>query len=111
MRTAWGVLALAVVATAATVAIGIGIPAAATRLPGPVIVPAVSGGRSPVRARAGAAPEGTSSTGGSVEVVTPDRRVSSLSAPAGSDSREAAQREPGARAGNTIPPVSPATDR
>lgn len=108
MRTVWGVLALLIVATAATVAVRIGIPSSATRLPGPITVPAATAGRLPAATPAGAGSDRSSSTGRAVEVVTPDRPVSSLPAPIGSDSREAEQLKP--RAGpSTTTPSTPAT--
>ncbi len=112
MRTVWGVLALLIVATAATVAVRIGIPSSATRLPGPVTVPATTtAGGSPAATPAAAGSDRTSSTGRPVNVVTPDRPVSSLPAPIGSDSREAEQLKAGVRPATTTPSGSPATDR
>ncbi len=111
MRTVWGVLALVIVATAATVAVGIGIPSSAPRLPGPVTVPAGHVDRSPAATPARAASEGTSGGGQPVEVVTPDHPVASLPAPIGSDSREAEQLNPAVRPAATTPSVPPATDR
>ena len=111
MRTVWSVLAVLIVATAATVAVRIGIPSSATRLPGPVTVPDATAGRSPAVTPAGAGSGRSLSTGLPVEVVTPDRPVSSLPAPIGSDSREAEQLKPTVRPATTIPPASPATDR
>ena len=115
MRTVWGVLALLIVATAATVAVRIGIPSSTTRLPGPVTVPATTAGGPPAPTPAGAGTDRSSSTGQPVKVVTPDRPVSSLPVPLGGDSREAEQSKPGARPSPTpaptAPSVSSATDR
>ncbi len=111
MRTVWGLLVLVIVATAATVAVRIGIPLSATRLPGPITVSAVTAGRSPAATPAGAGSTRSSSSRRPVEVVTPDRPVSSLPAPIGSDSREAEHVKPAVRRGTTTPSVSTPTDR
>lgn len=99
-----------VVAIAATVVVRIGIPSSATRLPGPVTVPAAAASGSPAAAPAGPGSDRTSSTGRRVKVVKPDRPVSSLPAPIGSDSREAEQLKPGARPATATSSVSPAPD-
>ena len=113
MRTMWAVLAVLVAATAAAVAVSVGVPSSAIKLPGPVTVRA---------ATSGSEPSSTTSTGARsraslgaedqpVKVVTPDRPVSSLPAPVGSDSREAEQLGSRARLPTRTPSTSTATDR
>ncbi len=111
MRTVWGLLVLVIVATAATVAVRIGIPSSSTRLPGPITVPAVTAARSPAATPAGAGSAPPSSSRRPVEVVTPDRPVSSLPAPIGSDSRESEHVKPAVRQETTTPADSATTDR
>ena len=112
MRTVWGVLVLVIVATAATVAIQVGIPSSATRLPGPVTVPTTAtASGSPTVPPSGAGSDRTSSAGRPVDVVTPDRPVSSLPMPIGRDSHEAEQMKLAVQPATTTPSASPATDR
>lgn len=112
MRTVWAVLAVLVVAAGATVAISVGVPPSAVKLPGPITVRAPPARGGPLSATSSGA--SLRSLGGEdepVRVVTPDRPVSSLPAPIGSDSREAEQPKPGARLPSSSPSRSTATDR
>ena len=112
MRAVWGVLAVLIVAATATVAVSIGVPSSATKLPGPVTVSAAAtGGGSLSATSVGAGAEGAQGTSRSVEVVTPDRPVSSLPAPAGSDAREAEKPRAGPRSLTATSSTSPAADR
>ncbi len=113
MRSMWGVLAVLVAATGAAVAISVGVPSSAIKLPGPVTVRAATSGSGPSSATSTGA--GSRASLGAedqpVKVVTPDRPVSSLPAPIGSDSREAEQSKSGARLPTRTPSTSTATDR
>lgn len=113
MRTVWGVLAVLSVATLAAVAIGVGVPSSANKLPGPVTVRAAASGSrpssaTPTRASSRASLEAENQP---VRVVTPNRPVSSLPAPIGSDSWEAEQTKSRARFPTTIPSTSTVPDR
>ncbi len=111
MRTVWGVLTLLVMATVATVAVRVGIPSSDSRLPGPVTVIGTSAGVGPAATPTGGGSNRSPGSGRPVKVVTPDRPVSSLLPPIGSDAREAEQLKSAGQPGTPALPVSPATDR